>query len=181
MRSEAASLPHLRNPRYDFLVEVYGCGAFRLRTRQPTGRYPMENQNDEGQKKAPFDDLQSRIERALEDLRPKVRKAWEELDSTVDSALSDLRPKVDEKMKRAQPKVDSFVSDVQPKIDSMLRKMQTKLEEVRQDLESRATRANSRGEDEPPAEGTEASTDSTTTPPPSPGAEQHPDHTDRTF
>ncbi|MEX2584364.1 MAG: hypothetical protein WD766_13935 [Gemmatimonadota bacterium] len=108
----------------------------------------MDSQNQGeggGNRRDAFDDLQAKLERAIEDLKPKVRKALDELDATVDSALSDLKPKVDAKMREAQPRVDSILSDVQPRMDSLLRRMQAKLEEVRVDLESRANRGTAEG------------------------------------
>lgn len=89
----------------------------------------------------PLRDLQARVEAALDEVRPKIRKALEELDTKVDAAVEDLRPRAQNAMREVQPKVDQFVADIQPRLDSLLDRLQTKLNELRRDLDARATRA----------------------------------------
>jgi ElaB/YqjD/DUF883 family membrane-anchored ribosome-binding protein len=101
-----------------------------------------ENQQEHGGQggRDMFEDIQSRIEAAIDELRPKVKRAMDELDARVDSALNEIRPRVDARMRDARPRVDRFVAEIQPRMDEMIRRMQTKLEDLRQDLESRASR-----------------------------------------
>ena len=104
----------------------------------------METPNDTGGKRDPFEELNRKIDNALEDIRPKVRRALDELEQRVDSALDELKPKVQEARTRARPKVDDFVAEVQPRIDSVLARVQSALERFRNDLDTRATRAETR-------------------------------------
>ncbi len=103
-----------------------------------TGR--PRDEGGPGRRRDPLEELQARIEAALEEIRPKVKRAFEELDSRVDAAVDDLRPKVEDKMREARPRMEQFVADIQPRMDELLRRMQVKLEDLRQDLESRARR-----------------------------------------
>lgn len=96
---------------------------------------------DAGGRRDPMRDLQARVEAALDEVRPKIRKALEELDSKVDAAVDDIRPRAQNAMREVQPKVDQFVADIQPRLDSLLEKLQAKLNELRRDLDERATRA----------------------------------------
>lgn len=93
-----------------------------------------------GGRRDPVKDLQARLEAAIDEVRPKIRKALEELDSRVDEALSDIRPKAQNAMDEVRPKVDQFVADVQPRLDSLLQRLQTRIEELRKDLDDRAAR-----------------------------------------
>lgn len=94
-----------------------------------------------GGRRDPLRDLQARVEAAMDEVRPKIRKALEELDSKVDAAVDDLRPRAQNAMREVQPKVDQFVADIQPRLDSLLERLQAKLNELRRDLDTRATRA----------------------------------------
>lgn len=93
-----------------------------------------------------LNELQAKIEAALEDVRPKIRKAMEELDARIDAAVEEIRPRAKSAMKDVQPKVDQFVADMQPRVDSLLERISGKIEELRKDLDARASR--SREEDE---------------------------------
>jgi ElaB/YqjD/DUF883 family membrane-anchored ribosome-binding protein len=95
----------------------------------------------------PVKELQARIEAAIDEVRPKIRKALEELDTRVDEAVADIRPKARNAMDEVRPKVDQFVADVQPRLDSLLNRLQQRIEELRRDLDERATRT--RGPDDP--------------------------------
>jgi ElaB/YqjD/DUF883 family membrane-anchored ribosome-binding protein len=88
----------------------------------------------------PVKELQTRIEAAIDEVRPKIRKALEELDARVDEAVNEIRPKAQNAMDEVRPKVDQFVADVQPRLDSMLSRLQQKIDELRRDLDSRASR-----------------------------------------
>lgn len=103
----------------------------------------LEHQDQEkqtGSKRGPLDELESRINAAIEEIRPKMRRTLGELETKVDSALRDVRPTVDSAVKDARPKVDRFIADVQPRMDSLLQTLQTKLAEIRRDLDERARR-----------------------------------------
>lgn len=89
-------------------------------------------------------ELQTRVEAAIEEVRPKLRKALEELDAKVDAAVADMKPRAESARKAVQPKVDQLVTDMQPRLDSLLEKLATKIEGLRRDLDARA----SRGRDE---------------------------------
>jgi chromosome segregation ATPase len=91
-------------------------------------------------------DLEARIDAAIEEVRPKVRRAMEELDARVDAAVSELRPRVESAMEDVKPRVDRFIADLQPRLDSALERIQAKIAELRQDLEERAEH---RGPSEP--------------------------------
>jgi len=69
-------------------------------------------------RKDPVKDLQARLEAAIDDVRPKIRKVLDELDARMEEAARDIKP-------RAQ----NAMNDVKPKI-----------EELRKDLDGRATR-----------------------------------------
>jgi ElaB/YqjD/DUF883 family membrane-anchored ribosome-binding protein len=90
----------------------------------------------------PVKDLQTRLEAAMDEVRPKIRKALDELDARVDEAMADIRPRAQNAMNEVRPKVDQFVADVQPRLDSLLDRLQVRIEELRRDLDSRATRTN---------------------------------------
>ncbi|HEX2168575.1 MAG TPA: hypothetical protein VHG09_15170, partial [Longimicrobiales bacterium] len=90
----------------------------------------------------PVKDLQTRLEAAIDEVRPKIRKALDELDARVDEAVADLRPRAQNAMNEVRPKVDQFVADVQPRLDSLLDRLQQRIEELRRDLDSRASRTN---------------------------------------
>ena len=105
----------------------------------------MENPNGtstgEGPgRRDPVKELQARIEAAIDDVRPKIKKALEELDARVDEAVADIRPRARNAMEEVRPKVDQFVADVQPRLDSLLLRLQRKIDELRRDLDARATR-----------------------------------------
>lgn len=112
----------------------------------------MENPNDTSTgpggsgSRDPVKDLQARIEAAIDEVRPKIRKALEELDSRVDEAMSDIRPRAQNAMDEVKPRVDQFVSDVQPRLDSLLSRLQSRIEDLRRDLDERAARTAARGE-----------------------------------
>lgn len=89
----------------------------------------------------PLADLEARIDAAIEEVRPKFRKAFDELEARVDSAVKDLKPRVDEAMDDVRPRVDSFLADAQPRLDGLLQKIQSKIAELRKDLEDRAARS----------------------------------------
>jgi hypothetical protein len=89
----------------------------------------------------PVKELQARIEAAIDDVRPKIRKALEELDARVDEAVADIRPRARNAMDEVRPRVDQFVADVQPRLDSLLERLQRKIEELRHDLDERAARS----------------------------------------
>lgn len=104
----------------------------------------MENPNERPEggegRRDPFRDLQARVEAAIEEVRPKIKRAFEELDAKVDAAVADLKPRAQTAMKDVQPKVDQFVADVQPRLDSLLERLAAKIEDLRRDLDTRAAR-----------------------------------------
>lgn len=99
----------------------------------------------ERQKRDPLKDLEARIESAIEEVRPKVKRALEELDTRVDAAVKELRPRVDSAMEDVKPKVDRFVADIQPRLDAALERIQARIAEFRRDLEERAARGEGEG------------------------------------
>lgn len=101
-----------------------------------------EHQNqDPSSRRDILRDLEARIDAAIEEARPKLRKAFEELDARVDSAVREFRPRVDDAMEDVKPRVDRFVADVQPRLDGLLRRVESRIAELRQDLEDRAARS----------------------------------------
>lgn len=119
-----------------------------------------EHQNqDQPSRRDILGDLESRIDAAIEEARPKLKKAFEELDARVDSAVRELRPRVDDAMEDVKPRVDRFVADVQPRLDGLLRRVESKIAEIRRDLENRAARG-----DAPDAVALPRTHDSTATP-----------------
>ena len=93
-----------------------------------------------GSRRDPVKDLQTRLEAAIDEVRPKIRKALDELDARVDEAVADIRPRAQNAMNEVRPKVDQFVADVQPRLDSLLDRLQQRIEELRKDLDTRASR-----------------------------------------
>jgi ElaB/YqjD/DUF883 family membrane-anchored ribosome-binding protein len=89
----------------------------------------------------PVKELQARIEAAIDDVRPKIRRALEELDARVDEAVADIKPRARNAMDEVRPKLDQLVADVQPRLDSLLQRLQRKIEELRRDLDERAVRS----------------------------------------
>ena len=132
----------------------------------------MENPNERTEsgegRRDPFRDLQARVEAAIDEVRPKIKRAFEELDAKVDAAVADLKPRAQTAMKDVQPKVDQFVADVQPGLDSLLERLAAKIEDLRRDLDTRATRSSQADLPigELPASGTQTGDTS-----PGPGAE----------
>ena len=121
----------------------------------------MENYGEGQQKRDPLKDLEARIDRAIDEVRPKVKRALEELDARVDSAVKDLRPRMESAMEDVKPRVDRFVADIQPRLDAALERIQSRIAELRRDLEERARPEDSgaaaslprTGESTPSAEG----------------------------
>ncbi|HSH46578.1 MAG TPA: hypothetical protein VK966_12110 [Longimicrobiales bacterium] len=109
----------------------------------------MEGENQQGQgqgqqdRRDPLRDLEARIDAAIDEVRPRVKRALEELDTKVDQAVSELRPRVDSAMEDVKPRIDQFISDMQPRLDSALRRVQDRIAELRRDLEDRANRPGS--------------------------------------
>ena len=99
-----------------------------------------------------LEDLRARVEAAIDEVRPKIRRALEELDTKVDAAVADLRPRAQSAMKEVQPKVDQFVADMQPRLDTLLQRLSTKIEELRRDLNARSTQASGAESAEPAGE-----------------------------
>lgn len=95
-----------------------------------------------GARRDPVKDLQARLEAAIDEVRPKIRKAFDELDAKVDEAVADIRPRAQNAMNEVRPKVDQFVADVQPRLDTLLDRLQQRIEELRRDLDTRASRTN---------------------------------------
>lgn len=107
------------------------------------GRQTKEEIVDQDQerkaKRDPLAELESRIDAAIEDARPKLKKALEELDARVDAAMKEVRPRVDSAMEDVRPRVDQLLSDAQPRLDSVLARIQLKIGELRDSLEARRT------------------------------------------
>lgn len=93
-----------------------------------------------GDRRDPVKDLQARLEAAIDEVRPKIRRALDELDARVDEAVADIKPRAQSAMNEVRPKVDQFVADVQPRLDSLLDRLQQRIEELRRDLDTRAAR-----------------------------------------
>jgi len=89
-----------------------------------------------------FDELEAKIEAALDDLRPKLRQMAEGVGDRVSAAKES-----------AQPRLDQLVAGMQPRIDSLLQKMQAGLDDIRRDLEERATRARHADDESSPGGG----------------------------
>lgn len=91
-----------------------------------------------------FDELEAKIESALEDLRPKLKQMAEGMGDRVNAARES-----------AQPRLDQLVAGMQPRIDSLLQKMQAGLDDIRRDLEERATRARQTDGEPTPGDGSQ--------------------------
>lgn len=102
---------------------------------------PNAEPNEPRGRRDALEDLRARVEAAIDEVRPKIRRALEELDTKVDAAVADLRPRAQSAMKEVQPKVDQFVADMQPRLDTLLQKLSARIEELRRDLDARATRS----------------------------------------
>jgi len=100
-----------------------------------------ERNQDKPPRRDPLGDLEARIDAAIEEVRPKFKKAFDELEARVDSAVKELKPRVDEAMDDVRPRVDSFIADAQPRLDGLLQTIQSKIAELRKDLEDRAARS----------------------------------------
>jgi hypothetical protein len=85
-------------------------------------------------------ELQARVEAALDEVRPKIRRALEELDARLDAAVAEVKPRAQSAMQEVQPRIDQFVTDVQPRLDALLVKLQSRIDDLRRDLEDRAHR-----------------------------------------
>lgn len=101
---------------------------------------PNAEPNEPRSRRDALNELQSRVEAAIDDARPKFRRLLEELDSKVDAAVADLKPRAQSAMREVQPKVDQFVSDMQPRLDALLERLQSRIDEFRRDLDARASR-----------------------------------------
>jgi DNA anti-recombination protein RmuC len=104
----------------------------------------VENPNDttrDESRRDPVKELQARLEAAIDEVRPKIRRALDELDARMDEAVADIRPKAQNAMQEVRPKVDQFVADMQPRLDTLLQRLQGRIEELRKDLDERATRS----------------------------------------
>jgi gas vesicle protein len=135
------------------------AGGRKVETETLHEELKMEDANETTggpARKDPLRELQARIEAAIDEARPKIRKALAELDERVDEAMQDIRPKAQAAVRDVQPKIDEFVADVQPRLDTLLRRMQEKIDELRRELNSRAARHKpngaSLGELAPPSE-----------------------------
>src|SRR5688572_1515375 len=111
------------------------CAALKISLWQ-TGE-TMTDPNQGGSRRDPIEDLQARIDAALDEARPKIRKAFEELETRIDASLMDIQPKIDNARREVQPRIDQFMADLQPRLDTLLRKVQEKLESLRADLDAR--------------------------------------------
>lgn len=90
-------------------------------------------------------ELRARLEAALDEVRPKIRRAFEELDDKFDAAVADIRPRARNAVREVGPKVNEFVADLQPRLDSVLQRLQVRIDEMRQELEERAARTRETG------------------------------------
>lgn len=106
----------------------------------PEGRRESHEAGGADRSRDPMRDLQARVEAAVDDVRPKIRRALEELETRVEEAIAEIRPRAQSAMRDVQPKVDQFVADVQPRLDTLLERLQQKIEELRRDLNTRASR-----------------------------------------
>lgn len=100
----------------------------------------QEQEKEAFERRDAFAELESRIDAALSELRPKVRRAFDEMEGRMDSA-----------MKQAQPKVDRLLEDMQPRMDALLDGLQRKIEALRKDIEVRARRSTARREPAQPS------------------------------
>jgi ElaB/YqjD/DUF883 family membrane-anchored ribosome-binding protein len=108
----------------------------------------LANEHDparEGRRGDALADLQARLEAAIDEARPKIRRVFEELDARVDAAMAEVRPKAQQAVREVQPRIDRLVSDVQPRLDSVLQRLQSKIDELRRDLDARASRQRGEG------------------------------------
>jgi hypothetical protein len=127
----------------------------------------VEGEQGKDPQRDPLKELEARVDAAIEEVRPKVKRAMEELDARLDAAMADIRPKVDNAMEEVRPRVDKFLVDVQPRLDSILKRMESKIGELRRDLEDRAAREGPQAPagalppaDQPPDPGPEGSSES---------------------
>lgn len=111
---------------------------------------PNDSPRDAGTRRDPLHDLHARIDAALEDVRPKLKKALDELDAKVDAAVAEIKPRAQAAMREVQPKVDQLVNDMQPRLDTLLKRLQAKIEELRHELDTRAAKRAEKDEAEGP-------------------------------
>jgi hypothetical protein len=97
-------------------------------------------QNQDQPRRDALADLEARVDAAIEEARPKVKRALEELDATVDAAMAEIRPRVEGAMEDVRPRVDRFLADMQPRLDSVLKRVESRIGDLRRDLEERAAR-----------------------------------------
>lgn len=112
---------------------------------------PNAEPNEPRSRRDALADLQARVEAAIDEVRPKIRRALDELETKVDAAVAEVKPRARSAMREVQPKVDQFVADVQPRIDAVLSKVQSRIDELRRELDERATRTTTRNEPSRPA------------------------------
>lgn len=98
------------------------------------------NDSETRGRRDPIRELQDRIEAALDEVRPKIKRALEELDAKVDAAVEEMKPRAQQAKEKVQPKVDQFMSDMQPRLDTLLERLQAKIDDLRRDLDTRANR-----------------------------------------
>lgn len=103
-----------------------------------------DDAHDGGERDA-LAELRTRLDAALDEVGPKIRKAFEELDNKFDAAVADIRPRAQNAVREVGPKVNEFVADLQPRLDSLLQRLQVRIDEMRQDLEDRAARTRETG------------------------------------
>jgi hypothetical protein len=70
----------------------------------------MTDPNQGGSRRDPIEDLQARIDAALDEARPKIRKAFEELETRIDASLMDIQPKIENARREVQPRLDQFIA-----------------------------------------------------------------------
>ncbi len=102
----------------------------------------VEEQGKNRTKKDALADLESRIEAAIEEARPRIKRAFDQLDARVDAAMAEIRPKVEGAVDDVKPKMARLLADAQPRLDAALERIQAKITELRKELEERAARQN---------------------------------------
>lgn len=99
----------------------------------------MENNEQEPRRgRDPLADLEARVDAAIEEVRPKMKRALEELDARVDAAMREIRPRVESAVDDVRPRVERFIADIQPRLDSVLQRIEARIADLRKDLETRA-------------------------------------------
>lgn len=102
----------------------------------------MAEQGESRSRKDALAELEAKIEAAIDEARPRLKRAFDQLDARVDAAMAEIRPRVETAVEDVKPRMGRLLADMQPRVDAVLERIQSKITELRKDLEERAARQN---------------------------------------